>query len=157
MPERVRCLVWIICHDRLLTNYSPMCDFCANTIEDELHELRDCPKAKLFWRIVSHHDARNDFYEGDLMQWIDYNMHSVLYWDSAINWPDFWAIACHALWSWRSKEKHFDNYTRPLNKKEAVFRFVSSYILAEQATKISTELPRSMTTVSWKCPPTGVG
>ena len=25
--------------------WSPMCDVCANTIEDELHVLRDCPKA----------------------------------------------------------------------------------------------------------------
>jgi len=70
--ERVRCFMWTFCHNRLLTNYrkskmgigSPMCDVCANTIEDELHVLRDCPKAMALWISVVHNGARNDFFLG---------------------------------------------------------------------------------------------
>lgn len=55
VQQRVKAFLWILAHDRLLTNYgqwrrkmtdSPGCFRCNGDIEDSLHTLRDCPSSK---------------------------------------------------------------------------------------------------------------
>lgn len=74
-----------------------MCDVYANTIEDELHVLRDCPKAMALWISVVHNGARNDSFEWDLLHWINYNMHSKVIWNHDIDWKDLWASPSHFM------------------------------------------------------------
>ncbi|AES61628.1 hypothetical protein MTR_1g086740 [Medicago truncatula] len=108
-------------HGRLLTNLrkhkmgigNPMCRFCHDEIESEIHVLRDCPKA---------------------------------------TWRDFWATACHAIWNWRNKETHNDNYQRPLHAKNIIMSYVNYYhnVLAKSVIVISQ--PRHLEEVGWKEP-----
>lgn len=54
VPERVRSFLWIMIHDRLLTNKrkntmglrDSSCEHCGNVVESSLHVMRDCPLAK---------------------------------------------------------------------------------------------------------------
>ncbi|GAU31487.1 hypothetical protein TSUD_332620 [Trifolium subterraneum] len=49
VPERVRCFVWLLLYEWLLTNSRKssmglghaMCRFCGDTVENELHAIRD--------------------------------------------------------------------------------------------------------------------
>lgn len=59
------------------------------------------------------------------------------------------------LWNWKNKEKHIDNFKRPLDGKADVTSYVNAYHVADKATKIVQETPKVMTIVSWKCPPAG--
>jgi hypothetical protein len=55
--ERVRAFVWILKHNRLMTNArknkmglgSAACWWCNDTVETTLHDLRDCPYAMALW------------------------------------------------------------------------------------------------------------
>ncbi|RYR38518.1 hypothetical protein Ahy_A09g043556 [Arachis hypogaea] len=57
-------------HDRLLTNdkrhrwygVSPMCQHCQNHIENTIHVLRDCRRAKSIWDKLVKPNAMNLFY-----------------------------------------------------------------------------------------------
>lgn len=89
---------------------SPMCSFCHDVIESEIHVLRDCPKALALWMRVVDTTGRAAFFEGDLSHWINFNMYSEGAWRHDVAWRDFWAIACHTLWKWRNKEVHDDNF-----------------------------------------------
>ncbi|GAU34558.1 hypothetical protein TSUD_219420 [Trifolium subterraneum] len=54
VPERVRSFIWLVRHNRLITNYrkskmhlcDPWCNHCVDIVEDTIHVLRDCPLAK---------------------------------------------------------------------------------------------------------------
>jgi len=57
MPKRIRCFMWLLQHDRLLTNSRfhrmqlrfPFCHQCEESVETTLHVMRDCPLAKVVW------------------------------------------------------------------------------------------------------------
>lgn len=134
---------------------SPMCDVCNNVIEDELHVLRDCPKAMALWLSVVHYDARENFFEGNLLQWISYNMNCEANWSYTFEWNAFWDVLCGALWNWRNKEKHAPSYNRPLNPKVGVMNIVNAYVSAERNAELITNAPKMTMMVGWKCPPMG--
>jgi len=100
VPERVRYFIWLLNHDRLLTNYnksrmrlgSAMCSFCGNILENSLHVLRDCPLVMPIWLNVVPVNMRDRFFIGDLNQWIAFNMRNEKGWMLEVDWKDFWAF-----------------------------------------------------------------
>ncbi|MCH81163.1 RNA-directed DNA polymerase (Reverse transcriptase), partial [Trifolium medium] len=112
--ERVRAFVWLLKHGRLLTHYRkskmnlgpPFCMFCEDEIETELHVLRDCSKSMAVWLNTVHDSDREAFFSVDFQQWLDMNLQGNVKGIDVNNWQSYWAIACHALWTWRNKEEH---------------------------------------------------
>jgi len=163
VPERVRYFIWLLNHDRLLTNYnksrmrlgSAMCGFCGNIIENSLHVLRDCPLVMPMWLNVVPVNMRDRFFIGDLNHWIAFNMRNEAGWMLEVDWKDFWAMACHCLWYWRNKEVHEANFVRPTNPYQFVRKRIRDYQLAMQASKVILEMPRSVVLVGWKPPAEG--
>jgi len=162
-PERIKHFMWMLYHGRLLTNLrkhkmgigNPMCRFCHDEIESEIHVLRDCPKATALWLCVVDIAARTSFFEGDLSHWIKFNLFTNVYWNHNVDWSDFWATACHAIWNWRNKETHNDNYQRPLHAKNIIMSYVNDYHNAIAKSVIVTAQPRHLEEVGWKEPPIG--
>jgi hypothetical protein len=121
VPERVRYFIWLLCHNRLLTNASKskmglgsaMCNYCDNIVENALHAISDCPLAIAVWLQLVPDKARGHFYHGDLNNWIDVNLNSTGAKQFGIDWSIVWAITCHRLWFWRNKENHDENFSRP--------------------------------------------
>jgi len=68
--ERVRCIVWFMKHERLLTHShknmmglgSAMCDFCGDLSETILHVMRDCLLVMPLWLTVVHNNARSKLF-----------------------------------------------------------------------------------------------
>ncbi|PNY10840.1 ribonuclease H [Trifolium pratense] len=91
-----------------------MCEHCREIEETGLHVLRDCDLAKKTWLTVVPQNLRADFFGGDLVHWFKFNVHGEIAKIADMDWTVFWANACYSLWIWRNKEKHKDNFMRPL-------------------------------------------
>lgn len=59
VPQRIRFFLWLVFHDRVMTNTfrfvrgltdDPRCGVCAEVEENIEHILRKCPTAKMVWR-----------------------------------------------------------------------------------------------------------
>ncbi|PNX60889.1 ribonuclease H [Trifolium pratense] len=106
VPERVRTLVWMTVHNRLLTNSlksemglsHALCDSCGDVEETTLHVMRDCPRAKNIWNCVIPSKDKAISYMGDLQHWISFNIHNSMQWMGSGKWCDFWAYCCYCLW-----------------------------------------------------------
>lgn len=60
-PQRIRVLLWLVCHEALITNdlrarrglsLTGDCHRCGDQPERVLHSLRDCPKALSLWHEI---------------------------------------------------------------------------------------------------------
>src|SRR4051812_36482341 len=91
----------------------PTCPICGRSVESAIHTFRDCPAAMQFWTNIIPLGITNDFLQVELTDWVNLNLNTTGNVDSS--WSDFWAIACHCLWTWRNKETHDDSFHRPLN------------------------------------------
>jgi hypothetical protein len=60
VPERVKTFMWLIIHNRILTNEfkarmglgNAVCSYCSSTAETMIHVLRDCSVAMEFWNNI---------------------------------------------------------------------------------------------------------
>jgi hypothetical protein len=112
--ERVRAFIWLLKHNRLMTNSpkhrmgigSADCWWCHGTEETTLHVLRDCPYAMALWMNTVSNNKRDWFFTVDFESWIDINITDA---GEALNvdsWTSFWATSCYYLWVWRNKALH---------------------------------------------------
>ncbi|GAU43243.1 hypothetical protein TSUD_241340 [Trifolium subterraneum] len=163
VPERVRTFIWLMRHNRLLTNEkkhkmglgSAMCDYCGSIIEDTLHALRDCPQTMPIWLNLVNEHARANFFNGDLFYWINYNMSNYMGKYNGVEWKIMWVVACHQLWFWRNKEKHEESFSRPSNAVLHVMNQVKYYQDADCENVIVVSPTREVVMVGWKYPPSG--
>jgi len=88
---------------------------------------------------------------GDLQQWIHFNLSTIAGWNTSAEWRDFWAVACHSLWTWRNKELHDEGFPRPIYPAQHVLQVVKNYALAfmVNASRHETIL------IGWKPPDNG--
>ncbi|PNY05394.1 ribonuclease H [Trifolium pratense] len=118
--ERVRSFIWLVRHDRLITNYrkskmhicAPWCKHCVKAIEDTMHVLRDFPLAKVVWCNLMNSAVGDIFYAANLEDWITLNLNQDLGKEKEGTWSCVWAVGCHFLWFWRNKEAHGDESRR---------------------------------------------
>lgn len=82
-PERIRCFLWKVARDALLTNQqrvcrnlanSRHCAWCRNEPEIVLHALRDCPTARKVWSLLLINSGIIDFYQLDREDWLSKNI-----------------------------------------------------------------------------------
>ncbi|GAU43344.1 hypothetical protein TSUD_282990 [Trifolium subterraneum] len=102
VTERVRCFVWILAYDRLLTNYHKsrmglghaMCNHCGNVVETSMHVMRDCSLVTPFWLQPVPMRERSTFFMEDLQQWIVTDISKGRRGNNGSAWCDIWATAC---------------------------------------------------------------
>lgn len=77
VQERVRVFVWIVAHEKLLTNLercrmatSPTRARCNQTEEGSLHAVRDSMAAKKIWNCLILRSLVADFFPIELKEWI---------------------------------------------------------------------------------------
>ncbi|PNX88162.1 hypothetical protein L195_g044263 [Trifolium pratense] len=163
VQERVRVFVWLMYHERILTNYqknrmglgSSMCDFCGDQVETILHVMRDCPLVMPLWLNLVHSNMRRNFCTGYTQQWIDFNLNVDVRGQFDVEWKSIWAISCHFAWSWRNKEKHGLNFIRPIAPTMVVMNVVRNYVVADDVLHIDMESRKVEKLISWKPPPVG--
>ncbi|KAK2394949.1 hypothetical protein QL285_056723 [Trifolium repens] len=162
VTERVRCFIWLLLHDRLLTNHRKsmmgishgMCCYCGNIVETSLHVLRDCPLVVPFWLQVVPMKDRGSFFMEELHQWIQSNVRKGVKRSNGSAWCDFWATACHILWMWRNKENHDEHFVRPVYTVQHVSKRVDEYYHASRVNDVMESRESMLMHIGWK-PPTG--
>jgi hypothetical protein len=100
VSKRIKCLVWQIENDKLPTkeycskwrNQTLRYDLCNGISKTVLHVLRDCQAAIFVWRHLILVVVWNAFFEGGMMQWINFNL--MQQWNSKQDWPKTWATTC---------------------------------------------------------------
>lgn len=142
VPERYKTFVWLLKHDKLLTNESKSkkalgnasCKMCGYVSENTLHEVRDHSKSMQVWKSLVPSNLLGEFYKVDVRNWIMINLNYKGIADNG--WSNIWIIACHALWTWRNMEEHNANYARPLDPISHIFTCVRDYRTSTQLYKI---------------------
>jgi ribonuclease HI len=161
VPERVRFLMWMVIHNRLLTDSlkskmglrHAMCEFCGDQEETTLHVMRDCPKAMNIWNYVVPVAARGTFFMGDLQHWVDLNLNNNIQWrESNGAWSEFWALSCHCLWTWRNKECHDDDFVRPYQPVSFIAQLSREYKNAASNNHVVTARNQSVVLIGWSPP-----
>ncbi|MCH79377.1 putative non-LTR retroelement reverse transcriptase [Trifolium medium] len=163
VPERIRQFIWIVKHDRLLTNSRKnkmglghaSCHYCRDIEESTLHALRDCPLVRSIWMNAVPLEARARFFIEDINEWIKFNINYSGVWSNGVGWKEFWAMACHRVWMWRNKESHDDNYQRPINPMQQVMRSNHDYLISERANNYVFERNKMLHEVYWQPPAEG--
>ncbi|CAN1126705.1 Putative ribonuclease H protein At1g65750 [Linum perenne] len=78
-PQRIRQFLWLVAHNRLLTNSEPhrrhlaeigSCQVCQGQEESVLHVLRDCPLASATWELLALSSGDQTFFQTPLLPWI---------------------------------------------------------------------------------------
>jgi ribonuclease HI len=163
VTERVKCFMWIVCHERIITNSikarmrlgSSLCKLCGTVEETCIHALRDCDRVRPLWLSVVPVAVRAMFFGTDIQQWILMNLNGDIRWRNNIRWEDFWATACHSIWMWRNRELHDDGFNRPARPVINVMNSISDYYQARMTSCIVTKLPRATSLIGWKLPAEG--
>lgn len=130
--------VWQLYHNRLLTRSrifkwgvgSPFCYHCNNIEETTLHVLRDCPLARIVWNHLVEAHNRGNFFISSNNQWFQNNIFN-----HSIHWSELWANTCYWLWTWRNKQIHEEEFTRPYQEWDFIKKYTQEY------QNISTYLP----------------
>ncbi|XP_054801608.1 uncharacterized protein LOC129305663 [Prosopis cineraria] len=115
VPQRCRSFLWLMSHDRILTNKSrfdrhldiqPWCSCCPEEFEDTLHVMRQCPEAKEVWMKLLRPSQRRAFFTTDLREWCKMNL-KIQVTVNNFKWCDLFAVLCWAIWK-RRNERVFE-------------------------------------------------
>lgn len=109
MSERIRSFIWVLHHDRLLTNHRISavgfgvdgCQCCGAVFKSSLHALRDCNKVRGVWESLVPATFHNAFFQMDWQQCLQVNLIGNVNLD--MDWCNVWAVGCHTVWGWRNK------------------------------------------------------
>lgn len=84
-PERIRTLLWLVVHKRLLTNNNKVtrhmainhgCHCYLSVVETLLHVLRDCGVSNETWLHLERTYNRPSFFGANLLSWLMNNLSS---------------------------------------------------------------------------------
>jgi len=120
IPQRMRFFIWLVAHDRLMTNShrvkrrlatDPNCRICIHEEEDSLHILRDCRLAQEIWSNLIPIDLRDNFYTSPLQAWLRRNLTT----ETPSIWPTMFTSTTWWLWKWRNRRCFDDSNFKPSN------------------------------------------
>jgi ribonuclease HI len=107
------------------------------------------------WLAAVKDSDRERFFNTNTQQWINSNLNGEIQGDGMVNWPSFWALACHSLWSWRNKEYHNENFLRPSEPIQIIKQRVNDYLLVCKADSVIRSGSTSVQHVGWLPPSDG--
>lgn len=161
MPDRVRCFVWMLKHDRLVTGErmrlfgigNTNCGLCGKYNESTLHVFRECIFVKAIWENVVPNNTLHDLYHYDLQEWITLNLDgtATLCMNFEDDWTNFWAIACHVIWEWHNRDRHDDKFNMSFDMLSAIAARIHQYKVAP-CNNIVMERNEVERLISWSLP-----
>src|SRR4051812_24930634 len=103
VPERVRCFIWILNHERFLTGYRRNLHgfgqasylLCGNVSKTTLHALRNYKYAMEAWASKIPSRILSKFFSLDLHEWVNIIVNVAAH--EEIDWSRYWVIGCHSI------------------------------------------------------------
>lgn len=135
VQTRIRYFLWLLAHDRLLTNKgpwrrglapNPCCARCLADHEDGIHMVRDCEASREVWGQLRETWSMHEFYSAPLQEWL---LTSLRFGNRTRGgaWPVKMAVTAWLLWKWRNDEI-FGKGIMPIQERmEAIERCVEEH------------------------------
>ncbi|KAK9046567.1 hypothetical protein V6N11_052453 [Hibiscus sabdariffa] len=110
IPQRIRTFMWLVAHERLMTNAERVrrhianttrCDICGEYRKDFDHILRSCFLAKSVWRRCVSTATRSNFFTMSFQDWLSKNLFDGTYTTQDDPWSIKFAILCWLIWKRR--------------------------------------------------------
>lgn len=135
VPERIRVFMWLASHKRLLTRdvskrwdgTTGACPVCSRATEDQLHVLRDCPRATQLWRNLVPRPAWRKFFSYNWRRWWNANVIHDQDLTPQVDWTEIFAVGCWFLWKWRNSSVHDEFFTLPRDMVGEIYQFLFNY------------------------------
>ena len=111
VPERIRHFLWLVCHDKILTNANRCrrnisdiadCPCYGFTEETTLHMLRDCERMATLWKMIIPTTIAQWFFRVDLRNWIVNNISSKVARIASTYWKVIFSTCVWYIWKWRN-------------------------------------------------------
>lgn len=106
---------------------SNLCPICHQFVENHLHALRDCPKAKCMWRKLVPMRNWGLFFAMGWKRWLRSNLVNHKEISDQTDWPEVFGVGCWALWKWRNCQVHDNTSTIPYEPGAEVLKYVYQY------------------------------
>ncbi|KAJ7981919.1 Ribonuclease H protein [Quillaja saponaria] len=163
-PQRIKTFLWLLVHNRIMTNeerarrgcaQTPSCGRCPAQNESILHCLRDCPFSHGFWIKLVKGKSLSLFFGTNIIDWIklcltkEIGMHEV-------DWGITFGVAVWYLWKWRNQQIFEENFTPPWNPVSIIMTMVSEItksLLPENG--VLVEHRKTCVQLCWIMPPDG--
>ncbi|GAU17272.1 hypothetical protein TSUD_109880 [Trifolium subterraneum] len=128
---------------------TPYCFHCGDIVETTLHVLRDCPLVMLVvWMNLVPQHLREGFFTAELHNWITINIEQP-------KWSHYWATTVHALWEWRNKALHYDDFVMFVKPWEVICSRVKHYYSYTRVQTIAGLSNNNVEYIRWKPPDDG--
>lgn len=121
IPQKLKCFLWLILHDRLLTNQlrfrrnmttTVECPRCGLYYEDSSHLLRECPCAKAIWIEIKDFKWWEEGCKQPLAEWVASNLKkTIVFLDT--KWYRFFTTTLWQIWKTRNLMV-FENVSHPI-------------------------------------------
>lgn len=121
IPQKLKCFLWLILHDRLLTNQlrfkrnmttTAVCPRCGLYSEDSSHLLRECPCAKAIWTEIKGLRWWEEGCNLPLAEWVANNLKNKnVFLD--VKWYRFFSATLWQIWKIRNLMV-FENVSQPI-------------------------------------------
>ncbi|CAN1126971.1 Putative ribonuclease H protein At1g65750 [Linum perenne] len=104
-PSRVKHFLWLVAHNRILTNVERQrrhltneagCQRCTGLNEDTLHVIRDCKVAREVWSSLLPPGFDGNFFTDDLQTWLQHGLKHA-------EWGLSFGITLWILWKARNE------------------------------------------------------
>ena len=113
MSERIRHLLWLSAHGRLMTNEErarrhltafPGCAVCGGPVESLIHVLRDCPKAKTVWLVLINppYASEKEFFSRQPFDWLEAGLKGLFEIMRGLAGDISFAVTLWWMWRWRN-------------------------------------------------------
>lgn len=111
VPQRVRVFLWLLWHDKLLTNSvrrrhmtnNEFCPLCCSGMETRIHMIRDCSFSRRIWESVVPVHYQGVFFSLPFEEWFLGNLqneNNLMFWD--LDWKSVFGILGWLLWKHRN-------------------------------------------------------
>lgn len=145
VQHRVRVFVWLMAHERLLSNVerrrhvggSGMCDRCQEEEETVMHAVRDCRVARTVWERVVPKMLMPEFYSLGMKDWLMWVLNGSHSGGESARCAEVIAIICWLQWRWRNGEIFRDENLSTQEK----FRQMLGYVEEGQRAFSREEMP----------------
>ncbi|CAN1342709.1 Putative ribonuclease H protein At1g65750, partial [Linum perenne] len=157
-PNRIKHFLWLVAHDRLLTNEERRkrtwtedgsCSRCGHPQETVLHVLRDCSAAVNTWTHLAFRSDDRTSWDLPLLPWITHHL-------KAPSTCLLFGVACWSLWKTRNEAIFTDIRTTPEALSYRIRHWTSTVgealILVDQFITPSPPA-KTVVDVSWMPPP----
>ncbi|KAJ6901416.1 hypothetical protein NC651_019242 [Populus alba x Populus x berolinensis] len=161
--ERIKSLLWIVDHNRAMTNEmgmkrhltdNPCCrPSCQSSIETILHVVRDCPAARNIWRRLVEPQHHSTFFNASLMSWLLHDLANTAVMRDGSQRATILGVTIWMVWKARNQKVFGQVEEQGADTLNAIRHMVADIRRAYSVTDQASVRNKRVNIVGWLHPP----